>query len=288
MRTLIRSSLSLLIALSVCALQNSGLAQQAKSQDDEARAKEYYQMGNFYYQQARYKEAEEQYQKAMELLKDRVTASAVLPGAAMADVPNSAGAPAGKAVSEYIIGIEDVLGISVWQNPDLTQEVVVRPDGRISFPLVGDIDAQGLTLVQMDTILTERLKEFLRMPEVSISLKKLGGKKILILGEVRSPGVYSLQGKSVLEAIGLAGGFTNHAVASSVVVISGGFDRPQAQRINLNLALKRGDVKQNIALQTEDIVFVPKKFIADLNYFLTQVITPISQGVYSGKAIGDW
>lgn len=105
-----------------------------------------------------------------------------------------------------------MLHISVWENPDLEQDVIVRPDGKISFPLIDEVQAEGLTISELDKVMTEKLKEYIRYPDVSISLKKMAGERIIVLGEVKSPGVYTLSGrKTVLEAVALAGGFTKDA-----------------------------------------------------------------------------
>jgi len=255
------------------------------SQDFKEEAKRHYQIGNFYYQQGRYKEAKEEFKKALDLLNQ-----GAVPGVEVAQPERKAEQPEVKGPSvEYVIGQADTLYISIWQNPDLDQEVIVRPDGMVSFPLAGDIPAAGLTISQFDRELTERLKEYIKYPEVSISIKKLGGKKVIVLGQVDKPGVYSVTGaRTILEAIGLAGGFTNDAVCSSVVLIRGGFTNPEAERINLTKAIDRGDLRMNVALESEDIVFVPKKFIANLNYFLKQVLDPISKGVYTAREINNW
>ena len=269
-------------------------------QDNKELARQHYQKGNAYFEAGRYKEAQEEFQKALELLgrkidfpiikvpeeellqKEEITASPSLPEP-LKEVKAPVATPAtqeAKKSSEYVFSEEDVLFISVWQNPDLNQEVIVRPDGRISFPLVGDIPAVGLTPAQLNKEITERLKEYIKHPEVSISIKKFGGQKIIVLGEVAGPGVYQGVGKrTVLEAIAMAGGFTPHAVISSVVVIKGGFSNPKGIRLNLNRALLKADMSQNIYLEPQDIIYVPKKFIANINYFVNQIIGPISQGV---------
>ncbi|MGE5196891.1 MAG: polysaccharide biosynthesis/export family protein [Deltaproteobacteria bacterium] len=250
----------------------------ANAQDNgvKEKAREYYLRGNVYYQQGKYKEAEEQFQKAMNLLTEKEKPQAKVEAAPVAEVTPSL---------EYTIGEEDTLQISVWQNPDLNQEVVVRPDGKISFPLIGDVQATGLTISELDRQMTEQLKEYIKYPEVSISIKKLGGKKVIVLGEVANPGVYSVTGmRNILEAIGRAGGFTKDAVASSVILIRGGFTNPQANRINLAKALT-GDMRQTAQLQSEDIIFVPKKFIANVNYFLNQILDPLSKGVYTATQL---
>ncbi|MCM8800427.1 MAG: polysaccharide biosynthesis/export family protein [Candidatus Omnitrophica bacterium] len=252
------------------------------SQERRDEALKYYERGKIYYDQGRYTEAQEEFQKAIEILKEKESET-------KEGVTPLTSKPAEKPIqTEYIIGEDDVLYILVWQNPDLTMDVIVRPDGRISFPLIGDIPAKGLTLSQLDEIITERLKEYIRFPEVSISLKKLGGKKVIVLGEVVRPGVYAVSGaRTILEAIGLAGGFTRDAVASSVILIRGGFEKPQAKRLNLTKALK-GDLRQNISLQAEDIIFIPKKFISNLTYFLNQVLEPLAKGAYTSKEIQTW
>ena len=186
---------------------------------------------------------------------------------------------------EYTIGEADVLYVSVWQEETLSQEVIVRPDGKISFPLAGDIPAAGLTFAQLRKELSQKLKEYIKYPLVSISLKKLGGRKVIVLGEVGSAGVYSVTGKStLLEAIGMAGGFTSHAVPSSIILIRGGLRHPEGRRLNLTRAIDKGDYSQNVVLQSEDIIYIPKKFIANVNYAVTQILGPISKGVATVSA----
>lgn len=269
------------------------------AEDTEQDARDYYRLGNVYYQQGRYKEAEEMFEKALDLLKE-AEASPVPPkqpskqeireekATEIFTVPKPITRVETRGAAEYIIGDEDVLHISVWQSPDLDQEAIVRPDGKISFPLIGDVQASGLTITELDDEITRRLSEFVRSPEVSISIKKIGGKRIVILGQVANPGVYSVTGKNtIMEAIGLAGGFTRDAVPSSTILIRGGFTAPNAQRINLSKLLK-GDLRQNIGLQSEDIVFVPRKFISDVNYFLSQILDPLAKGAYTKKELQSW
>ncbi len=246
----------------------------------QEEAKAHYAKGKSYYAQGMYKEAQQEFKKALALDIDReeiISDSVEIAPRKKTETPVTI-----RKSSGYIVGDEDTLYISVWQNKDLDQEVVVRPDGMISFPLVGDIAAVGRYISEVDDELTERLKEYVKYPDVSISVRKLGGKKVMVLGEVGSPGVYMVTGKStLLEAISLAGGFTTHSVASSVIVIRGGFKNPKGMRINLGRALLKADTSKNIALKPEDIIYVPKKFIANVNYFVSQMIGPIAQGAYS-------
>lgn len=267
----------------------------ARPQTADDLAREYYKKGNMLYQQGRFKEAQDEYNRAMEVLKNRDANAAAEASAAAAPVaPRPASVvpvtPMASA-TEYVIGDDDVLHIAVWQNEDLNLEVVVRPDGKISFPLIGDVAARGMTITRLDEEITRRLSEYVRSPEISISLRKIGGSKVILLGEIQKPGVYSMAGqKTLLEAIGLAGGFTRDSVPSSIILIRGGLADPSAQRINLSKALKGMDfLRQNIVLQAEDVVFVPKKFIADVNYFLGLIVDPLSKGAYiKDQYRGDW
>ena len=199
-----------------------------------------------------------------------------------------------KKRKDYTISPKDVLYINVWENPDLTQEVIVRPDGKISFPLIDEVYAQGLTITELDTLMTEELKSVVRYPDVSISLKKMAPverEKVVVLGEVRYPGVYPIADRrTVLEAIALAGGSTKDAVLKSVVVVrGGGLGTPQAQRVNLARALAtRGEIRENISLKAQDIVYVPRRFVANLNYFATQILDPIVKGVYIADYLLQW
>lgn len=259
----------------------------ANAQSNREKAQEYYEQGNIYYQQGMYKEAQAEFQKALHLLNNVEEVPETRPRIEKKpkDLPEQKET---RDQLEYVIGEEDILFVAVWQNPDLTQDAIVRPDGQISFPLIGDIQASGRTVSQLDHEVTYRLKEFIRQPEVSISIKKLGGNKVMVLGEVSKPGVYAVTGsKTILEAISLAGGFTKNSVASSVILIRGGFENPQAQRLDLSKALA-GRPRLNVALLREDIVFVPKKFIANVNYFLEQLIGPLSKGAYATRDLNTW
>ncbi len=194
-----------------------------------------------------------------------------------------------KENNEYAIGVDDVLFISVWQNKDLDQEVTVRPDGKVAVLLIGDTQAQGLTIAQLTETIKDRVKEYIKYPEVSVTLKKMGGKKIIILGEVASPGVYNITNQvTVLELIGLAHGYTKDAVLSSVLVIRGGLQKPVGQKVDLVRAIKTADLSQNILLEPEDIVYVPRSFISNVSYVMTMILSPISQGIYTTQAIQNW
>jgi polysaccharide biosynthesis/export protein len=278
----------------------------AFAQDTKDDADSFYKLGRVYYDQGRYKEAEELFQKAVNILS-RIEEAKKAPAKKAETVvpaeesPRQAARPAVQfppatgarvtAISykqEYVIGDEDVLHISVWQNPDLDSEAIVRPDGMISVPLVGDIQVTGITISQLTRMMTEKLAEFVRDPQVSVSIRKIGGKRVIILGQVATQGVINVGGSmKIMDAIGLAGGFTRDAVPSSTIVIRGGFTGAKAIKLNLSKIFK-GDLKDNIDVQSQDIIFVPRKFVSDLSYFLDQVLTPLSRGAYFSKEVQTW
>lgn len=190
---------------------------------------------------------------------------------------------------EYIISEGDTIDISVWEWPNLKTEAVVRPDGKISFPMIGDVHASGLTLTQLDEQITERLGEYIRSPEVLVVFKSSGGKKIIILGEVGGPGIYKITGRyTILEAIAAAGGFSDDAVLQNVIVIRGGPNNPKPISLNLSKTIKKGDLTQDIPLETEDIVYVPKTIISNVTDFISKFSAPINQSIYTKKTIRQW
>lgn len=272
----------------------------------DSSARYNYYLGEYYYTQGRYNDAEQYFQRSRDLVerKQEVLTSkgidvretkGLYSGAGTVVASQDAEKEREKTYShgatglEYTVGEGDVLYISVWQNDDMNQELIVRPDGKISFPLVGDVPAAGRTITAIDEDLTRRLKEFIKFPEVSISIRKLGGAKVIVLGQVGRSGVYAVSGnKTVLEAIALAGGFSPDAVGNSVILVRGGLKKPQAMRLNLKKALRGLDLSDNVPLQPEDIVFVPRTFVSDLATIAMQIIDPVSRGTFIVDFIQKW
>lgn len=250
--------------------------------DLDSSAKYNYILGKYYFSKGQYTDAEQYFQRSRDLMERKKEVGSRYAPLTPADL----GAPAPVSVTgEYLVGEADILYVAVWQNDDLNQEVIVRPDGRISFPLAGDIMAVGRTLTQIDEEITQRLGEFIKFPEVSLSIRRLGGSKVVILGEVYRPGVYIVTGnRSILEAMALAGGMTPDAVANSVVLIRGGLKTPgEPRRLNLRQAMLGKAPDANVSIQSEDIIFVPKTFIANLAYVVTQIVDPVQRGVMTAQ-----
>jgi polysaccharide biosynthesis/export protein len=157
---------------------------------------------------------------------------------------------------EYRLGPEDLIDVFVWKELELTATVVVRPDGRISLPLSGELEASGKTAGQLQQEITEKLRQYIAEPVVSVMVKQVNSKKISVLGEVRKPDVYRIKNRvTVLDAIAMAGGFTDLARPSRVIVLRD--TSSGAQRIKINIKqLVADDTKAPFYLQSLDTVYV--------------------------------
>lgn len=163
---------------------------------------------------------------------------------------------------DYIIGPEDVLEISVWRNADLSKQVQVRPDGRISLPLIGDVTAVGKTPVQLTEDIAGRLKEYKENPTVAIVVQQVNSYAIFMLGEVRAPGKYPLKSKTtLLQAITIAGGFTPVAARNKLVIFRFGENGDGEYRIkaSYDAIVLRDSSAQNIELKPGDTIVVPSE-----------------------------
>jgi len=159
---------------------------------------------------------------------------------------------------EYEIGPEDLLDISVWKEKDLQKEVLVRPDGWITFPLVGNIEAKGKTALQLQEEITQWLKQYIPNPVVSVSVKKIAGYKIFVIGRVNKPGDYVI-GRyiDVLQALSLAGGLTPFAEEGNIKIVRKQNGKETILRFNYAEVKKGRRLEQNITLQSGDVIIVP-------------------------------
>jgi polysaccharide biosynthesis/export protein len=158
---------------------------------------------------------------------------------------------------DYRIGPEDVLDISVWRNPELSRTVPVRPDGKVSLPLVNDIQAAGLTPNRLRQELTKRLSEYVPSPEVAVIVREVHSAKVSVVGAVRTPGRYEVKSPAtVLELIALAQGFTDFASRDRIVVLRQNGGTPT--RISFNYRrITDGTEQDNFFVQPGDIIVVP-------------------------------
>ncbi|HEY5703729.1 MAG TPA: polysaccharide biosynthesis/export family protein [Gammaproteobacteria bacterium] len=159
---------------------------------------------------------------------------------------------------EYEIGPEDLLDISVWKEKDLQKEVLVRPYGWITFPLVGNIQAKGKTALQLQEEITQWLKQYIPNPVVSVSVKKIAGYKIFVIGRVNKPGDYVV-GRyiDVLQALSLAGGLTPFAEEGNIKIVRKENGKETILRFNYADVKKGRRLEQNITLQSGDVIIVP-------------------------------
>jgi len=172
----------------------------------------------------------------------------------------------------YIIGADDVLYIQLYGDPSMTGLWEVRDDGNIKYPLLGEVKAGGCSLEEFNNLLTEKLKKYYQDPQVTVTVNTYGSCKVFVLGQVVRPGVYYYQREaSVLEVLLLAGGALDSGKKSSVVVIRQLESTPQIMRVNIDKVIDEGLVALNISVRPQDIIFVPKTFITNLNEFLSRI-----------------
>lgn len=163
---------------------------------------------------------------------------------------------------EYIIGPEDILEITVWKNTDLSKQVQVRPDGRISLPLLGDISAVGKTPTQLTEEISVGLRAYMENPTISIMVKEVQSYQIYVLGEVNKPGKYPLKSKTtLLQGITVAGGFTPLAARNKIVVFRFTADGEGQTKLKASYddIVVRDGSSQNIELKPGDQIVVPSE-----------------------------
>jgi len=157
---------------------------------------------------------------------------------------------------DYTIGPEDLLYIGVWKNEALSRQVPVRPDGMISIPLVNDVRAAGLTPMQLRDVLVRRLSDYMPNPEVSVIVQEVHSPKVSVLGEVAHPGRFDLKGRTtVLDLLALAGGLTEFASRSRIVILRSGGSHTGRIRFDYDKAMQDG-AQANFELRPGDIVLV--------------------------------
>lgn len=163
---------------------------------------------------------------------------------------------------DYIIGPEDILEIAVWKNAELSKQVQVRPDGRISFPLLGDISAVAKTPVQLAEEISSGLRAYMENPTISLMVKEVNSYQIYVLGEVLKPGKYPLKSKTtLLQGITVAGGFTPMAARNKIVVFRFSKDGEGLTKLKASyddIVVRDGSV-QNMELKPGDQIVVPSE-----------------------------
>ena len=158
----------------------------------------------------------------------------------------------------YLIGAEDMLSISVWKEPEITRTVPVRPDGKISLPLINDIQAVGLTPLQLTTRITEELKKYLTEPQVTVIVTAINTRRIYIMGEVARPGTFQLlPDMTILQALSGAGGFTQFANMKGIYLLRNENGKQVRYPFNYKEVVKGQRPEQNLVLKPGDTIIVP-------------------------------
>lgn len=158
----------------------------------------------------------------------------------------------------YIIGPEDVLDINVWKEPDMTRTVPVRPDGKISLPLINDVQAAGSTPQQLAASVTEKLRKYVQEPQVTVIVTAINSQRVFVVGEVLRAGAFPLiPGMTVLQALSSAGGFTTFADVKKIHVMRTVNGKQQNLPFNYREVLKGDNPAQNIKLLPGDTVIIP-------------------------------
>jgi len=160
--------------------------------------------------------------------------------------------------NSFVIGNDDVLAINVWKEPDISRSIPVRSDGKISLPLVGEVQAAGLTPLTLEKDIASKLKNFISEPEVTVMVQQVNSQKFNILGQIVRPGSYVIANSpTVLDAIALAGGFRDFAKQKSIYVLRQGAGGDSRIPFNYKDVSQGRNMAQNIKLQPGDTVIVP-------------------------------
>ncbi|MBN1847939.1 MAG: polysaccharide biosynthesis/export family protein [Deltaproteobacteria bacterium] len=161
-------------------------------------------------------------------------------------------------IEPYLIGPNDLLNIFVWREPELTQDLVVMPDGRITFPMIGEVMAQGKTTSALKDIITEKLKDFVTAPEVTVIVRESRSRMIYTIGKLNQPGPFPLTpGMTVLQALSIAGGFAEWADVKKILILRRAGEKEIQIPFNYKDFIEGKNPEQNIILNPNDTIVVP-------------------------------
>jgi polysaccharide biosynthesis/export protein len=178
--------------------------------------------------------------------------------AGTATAPSGSRPAAAPELSAYVLQPGDVIDVSVWKEPDLQREVLIRPDGGLSFPLAGELTTTGMTVEAAQMAITERLKRYLPNPVVTIAVKTIGGNRIYVLGKVNHAGEFTFSRPvDVMQALSLAGGTTPFAASNDIVILRRHDGRVEAIHFRYGEVERGKDLAQDVLLQSGDTVVVP-------------------------------
>jgi len=200
--------------------------------------------------------------------------------------PTSDEVPKEIKVNEFILGSGDKVEIIVYRHDDLKRTIQIDTSGKITYPLVGDIQAGGLSIFQLRDKIRDGLLKYIIDPQVSIGVTAVQSQKVTVLGEVKNPGLFNLDiSYTALEAISLAGGFTSNAKQQNILLIRGGLKKPELITLDFKRVFNEQDMTQNVYLQKGDIIYVPVTGIENIARFfdhLQRILATFYQGIFTG------
>lgn len=170
----------------------------------------------------------------------------------------AAGAAAATAPPDYVIGPDDQLSIVFWRDKDMSADAAVRPDGKISLPLLNDVQAAGLTPQQLRDRLMEDAKRYIEDPNITIVVRQINSRRVFVTGEVAKPGPYPLIGPTtILQILATAGGLREYADEKNIMVLRTAGGRTETYRFNYKDVAKHKNLAQNVELKPGDTIIVP-------------------------------
>lgn len=176
------------------------------------------------------------------------------------------------APAEFVFGPGDRLSVKVWRHDELDMEITVAPDGGITFPLAGRIQAAGLSYPQLVAEIETALTQYYTDVSVAVNVEEVSNQKVFVLGEVKTPMVLQIENDlSILEAITRTGGIVDDARTDNVLLIRGGMEEPKLYSVDVGSIYGRGELSQLVYLQRGDIVVVPTKTIANVETFFRRI-----------------
>lgn len=178
--------------------------------------------------------------------------------AAQTTSPPVAAAPAATVPADYVIGLEDVLGIVFWREAELSGDVTVRPDGRITLPVIGELVAAGLRPDELQKQILELAGKYINDPNVAVVVRTINSRKIFVTGRVADPGTFDLRGTmTVMQAIAMAGGLTEYANGKNITILRKTTGRTEALKFNYSDVARGRNLEQDVVLRPGDTVVVP-------------------------------
>jgi polysaccharide export outer membrane protein len=163
-----------------------------------------------------------------------------------------------KGKSPYLIVPNDVLNIFVWNEPELTQDIIVMPDGRITFPMIGEVVAQGQTVMALRNAVTEKLKDYVSNPDVTVIVRESRSRRIYLIGQVNRPGPYALEpDMTALQALSTAGGFSQWADTKNVLIVRREGEKEVLFLFDYKDFITGKNLEKNIILKPNDTIVVP-------------------------------